>query len=215
MYKVFFGHHTIFLTGRNDLEKGVMSEMQFDLGRYPVRDLLMQLKADRSPARIGFTEADAAKALSRFSAEFKLIRAAGGVVMSPQGNMLWIHRKGKWDLPKGKVGRSESLEDGAVREVVEETGVADLKLMHALDFGCLGLQNAGTLHCYAEKGKDYLKQTHWFEMRVEKEQQPVPEKGEDIERAVWADQEQIRFLLQDAYPSIRDVYAAAIYGADE
>ncbi len=58
-----------------------------------------------------------------------MIEAAGGVVLrSAQPNqveVLLVHRphRDDWTLPKGKRRRSESIEQCALREVLEETGL--------------------------------------------------------------------------------------------
>ncbi len=57
------------------------------------------------------------------------VQAAGGVVYRRQGDgtleVLLVHRPryDDWTLPKGKLHRGESHEDGALREVEEETGL--------------------------------------------------------------------------------------------
>jgi len=43
-----------------------------------------------------------------------------------------IFRRGKWDLPKGKLDKGETLEQCAVREVREETGLKKIKLQSPL-----------------------------------------------------------------------------------
>src|ERR1700687_5218168 len=61
--------------------------------------------------------------------EAKLVRAAGGVVRrnGSRGAMRLavVHRPGydDWSFPKGKVDRGETLEETALREVEEETGL--------------------------------------------------------------------------------------------
>lgn len=57
--------------------------------------------------------------------EISIIRAAGGVVLR-DGQVLLVHRPAydDWTLPKGKLEDGESWEDGALREVEEETGLA-------------------------------------------------------------------------------------------
>jgi 8-oxo-dGTP diphosphatase len=53
-----------------------------------------------------------------------LIRAAGGLV-ERDGCVLVVHRPryDDWSLPKGKLEPGESWEEGALREVEEETGL--------------------------------------------------------------------------------------------
>ena len=53
------------------------------------------------------------------------VHAAGGLVVRDDGRLAVIHRPryDDWSLPKGKLDPGESFEDGAVREVLEETGV--------------------------------------------------------------------------------------------
>lgn len=52
------------------------------------------------------------------------VRAAGGIVRR-DGEVLVIHRPryDDWSFPKGKLDDGESWEDGALREVEEETGL--------------------------------------------------------------------------------------------
>jgi 8-oxo-dGTP diphosphatase len=53
------------------------------------------------------------------------VHAAGGIVVRPDGRIAVIHRPryDDWSLPKGKLDAGESFEDGALREVEEETGI--------------------------------------------------------------------------------------------
>ncbi len=81
-----------------------------------------------------------------FKSLFHIVEAAGGLVANKEDKILFIHRLGKWDLPKGKLEKGEGVKEAAVREVEEETGITDLEL---LDF----LQE--TYHIYTEKRKEY------------------------------------------------------------
>ncbi len=61
--------------------------------------------------------------------EAKLVRAAGGVIRRNGSKgpvqIAIVHRPGydDWSFPKGKVDRGETLEETALREVEEETGL--------------------------------------------------------------------------------------------
>lgn len=52
------------------------------------------------------------------------VLGAGGVLFNPQGQVLLIRdRLGYWCFPKGHLDPGESLEQAALREVEEETGL--------------------------------------------------------------------------------------------
>ena len=53
------------------------------------------------------------------------VLAAGGLLVRDDGRVAIVHRPryDDWSLPKGKLDPGESFEDGARREVWEETGV--------------------------------------------------------------------------------------------
>lgn len=97
--------------------------------------------------------------LDYLQAHFEPITAAGGVVLDRQGKILWIFRRGKWDLPKGKADEGETAEQTAVREVREECGIQHLRVIRHL---------GDTYHIYPiNKGKKAVfKTTHWFLMET-------------------------------------------------
>jgi 8-oxo-dGTP pyrophosphatase MutT (NUDIX family) len=92
-----------------------------------------------------------------FFKKFVLVKAAGGLVRNEMNEILMIFRRGKWDLPKGKLDPNESLEDCALREVREETGLENIKLLGPLLI---------TYHTYHEGTRFILKESHWYKMKT-------------------------------------------------
>lgn len=128
--------------------------------------------------------------------KIKSLKAAGGVVKNGDGDYLFIHRLGKWDLPKGKVEANEKTKTAAVREVEEECGVK-------VDY--VGKKLITTYHTYQMSGKFILKQTNWYEMGVNKKPKLVPQKEEDITKAVWMSKADFLDLKEKSYSLISDV----------
>lgn len=113
-----------------------------------------------------------------FNSHFQQVEAAGGVVFNERGQILLIYRRGYWDLPKGKIDKGESIEEAALREVQEETGLRQVEL---------GEQLKTTYHTYRlDNGKRILKPTYWFRMHTP-ETELTPESEEDIELAEWVE----------------------------
>ena len=127
---------------------------------------------------------------------FKRIDAAGGMVNNERGEKLFIFRFGKWDLPKGKMKRSETPTQAAIREVKEETGLMELSITGSLP---------STYHIYTQKQKQILKETHWFSMHTVSSQALVPQIEEDISIVRWFASNEIEIIVDNTYPSIKDL----------
>lgn len=137
---------------------------------------------------------------SDFRNFFKNIEAAGGVVVNPERKILFIHRLGKWDLPKGKIEKGESRENAAVREVEEECGIFNLQLKDFI---------SQTYHVYTEKdGKKILKTTNWFEMFYDGTDILKPQIEEGISEVGWKNEEEIeREILLSTFQNIKLILA--------
>lgn len=133
-----------------------------------------------------------------FWKKFQVIKAGGGAVWNDENKLLFIHRRGKWDLPKGKLDPGEAIEECAIREVEEETGLKNLALLRSLPT---------TYHTYHESGKHILKESHWFEMSVKGHQLTVPQAEEDIHAIEWLEKSKWEEVIPETFPSIRDVLA--------
>lgn len=120
--------------------------------------------------------------------------AAGGIVQNERSELLIMYRRGYWDLPKGKVEKGEKIFNAAGREVEEETGVQiETQAEPAII----------TYHCYRLRGKDCIKETHWYHMTAKPGQDElIPQTEEDIEQVLWADKEKMRSLKGKYYPLI-------------
>lgn len=107
--------------------------------------------------------------------------AGGGIVFrykkgGDEPQVLMIYRKGKWDLPKGKLEPPESIPTCAVREVSEEIGCGMPAIVKKL---------GTTYHEYPEKGKIMEKTTHWYSMILTKNENLQPEEKEGITEVRW------------------------------
>ncbi len=129
------------------------------------------------------------------------LEAAGGIVCNENDELLFIHRLGVWDLPKGKLEKGETPEVCAEREIAEECGISGHQIKEKM---------TDTYHIYEQKGQLYLKKTYWYRFLLEdsESQELSPQIEEDIESVVWLDQDEIELALMDTYASIREVYQA-------
>lgn len=126
---------------------------------------------------------------------FKIV-AAGGIVENEEGKILLQFRRGKWDLPKGKLDEGETIEECAIREVEEETGLQNIHLGELV-----GL----THHNYTERGENIDKETHWFGMKVSGPQKLIPQTDEDILELRWVAENELQYYLSNTYPNITEI----------
>lgn len=97
-------------------------------------------------------------------------------------------RQGRWSIPKGHVEAGESIEQTAVREVAEETGLSHLRLGDKLD----------KLHFfYRREGKLIFMTTHVFLMEAMGDtDNVVAENSEGIVDARWFDASKALGLIE-------------------
>lgn len=132
--------------------------------------------------------------LKTLKKKLKTIVAGGGLVYNQKGEILFIKRNGRWDLPKGKAEDGESIEETSIREVEEETQVEGLEIIKLLQV---------TYHILKRNGEYKLKETHWFEMKTSYEGDLVPQKEEGIKKAKWKNFEKSQKALQKSYENIK------------
>jgi 8-oxo-dGTP pyrophosphatase MutT (NUDIX family) len=121
-------------------------------------------------------------------------------VQNINGDFLFMERNNTIDLPKGKLEKGESDEDGALREVEEETGVSGLEIIRPI---------IETYHTYTMNGKDVVKRTAWYLMHVEGCPTPTPQVEEGISWVKWMSKQEVTSYIEEGYASVRDVWYSA------
>ncbi|UBM60265.1 NUDIX domain-containing protein [Marinilongibacter aquaticus] len=127
--------------------------------------------------------------------EYKLLDAAGGVILNQLGEVLMIYRLGKWDLPKGKAEKGETIRQTAQREVEEECSIS-VSLREKVFV---------SYHTYLHKNQRVLKRTFWYEMDLVSDELMKPQKEEDIEEIRWMNRSEMHKALKKSYRSIAHV----------
>ncbi|MCG9911563.1 MAG: NUDIX domain-containing protein [Flavobacteriales bacterium] len=192
MYKVFVNESLLIFSENPTETKGLRYLMALPGETEKiVRNLLNGVFSDRDYL-IPMPWDEAEKYLKE---NFEHITAAGGIVTNPEGKILWIFRRNKWDLPKGKADEGETVEETALREVKEECGIKNLALKEKV--GC-------AYHIYPiTKGKKAVfKVTHFFRMETT-DTDFTPQAEEEITRiSFFSPQDETPF--QNTFRSLRE-----------
>ncbi|MDF2553271.1 MAG: hypothetical protein K0R77_2546 [Chryseobacterium sp.] len=185
MYKVFVNEKKLLLSKQSeDLEKN----LKYD--SFTTLEIALDLLQNTSVKELNVYGEQIDKIWEEFKKLFRIIEAAGGIVNRPNGDILFIKRLGKWDLPKGKMEKGESREESAVREIEEETNLQNVELLDFINT---------TYHIYIERNGDrVLKYTHWFEMNFDGEDTSKPQIEEGITEVAWKNTSQIE---SEVFPS--------------
>ena len=170
MYKVFINKLSIILTSKN---KSLSQENSFLLSSITLNEILKKVRKHK---KIFLYHPKKSELLKVFKSKIKVIFASGGIVKNDNNQILFIYRRGKWDLPKGKAEKGESIRETAVREVIEETGVEKLKIDKYF---------SNTFHIVRNNKKYFLKETSWFLMSSNFKGKLKPQLNEGIKSVKW------------------------------
>ncbi|WP_291962045.1 NUDIX hydrolase [Maribacter sp.] len=193
MYKVFVNELPLILT--NKLSDTTNGEY-YSLNQESIEEAITSLRKEKlREAFIYHPNYD--EILKKFTQVVPLVIAGGGVVKNREGKVLFIYRNDKWDLPKGKLDKGESIEECAVREVEEETGVKGLVIDRYI---------RTTYHIFKRNGVNKLKQVYWYEMRTNFEGKLKPEKKEGIFKVRWKGPDKIEKALENSYANIKILF---------
>lgn len=190
MYKVFVNDIPIILSTDKDMGEKYTS---FPIKEVKFKRIIKKINKGKL-LYVHLYHSKKEKLLKHLFKKLPVVTAAGGMVLNPEKDVLFIFRNGRWDLPKGKIEKNESLEEGAIREVEEETGVQNLKITRFLE---------KTYHVFQRKGKYKLKVTYWYEMETNYSGELVPEEKEGIMKVKWKNREKAQKALQKSYANIK------------
>ena|SRR6218665_3257173 len=201
--KIYFNHKFIEIATENPTMNAApgLPTLQSP-GEKELYQLLMQFldPSDQHSFRIATSETFES-IFKQLKKNFSYIEAAGGFIKK-KNEFLCIHRHGRWDLPKGKLEKNESIETAAVRECEEECGVKKLEIIAPLP---------STFHIYPYKNAHALKQTFWFYMETDYDKKLVPQLEEDIDQVKWFTKNELEaIVLSDTYYTISDTIAAGL-----
>jgi len=190
MYKIFVGDKPIILTTKVEQETNFKNYL---LDTVNIGKIIKELR-ETSISEIRLIDSDKDVLIKKFMKLLPNVVAGGGKVYNSNGEVLFIYRNDKWDLPKGKAETKETIDKAALREVEEETGVNGLKITRPLEM---------TYHIFKRNGKHKLKITYWFEMKTQFEGILIPQEKEGITKVEWLDKEAMQEALNNSYANIK------------
>lgn len=190
MYKVFVNDKPLFLTDKIEKETDFQLFLldSVDIDKIIIK--YFQNKIDKA----FLYHPEQKLILKRLKEKIPVQKAGGGMVFNDKGEVLFIKRNGKWDLPKGGIEKNESMEETAMREVEEETGVGVLSIVAKLP---------KTYHVFKRNGKYRLKITTWYQMKSEFKGELIGQAEEGIEQVVWLNKAQIKEAMNNSYENIK------------
>ena len=187
MYKVFINKLSIILTSKN---KSLSKENSFLLTSITLNEILKKVRKHK---KIFLYHPKKSELLKVFKSKIKVIFASGGIVRNDNNQILFIYRRGKWDLPKGKAEKGESIRETAVREVIEETGIEKLKIDKYF---------SNTFHIVRNNKKYFLKETSWFLMSSNFKGKLKPQLNEGIKSVKWKTFDDAKKIKKKTYGNI-------------
>ncbi len=197
MYKVFFNDRTILIGADHDR---MLSDNPAIVHNYKSKEELRNVIDDfLNREKIGdllLCHSDPDNLFEDFKSLFRCMPAAGGLVVNTKGEYLGILKRGRWDLPKGKVDGNESLQEAALREITEECGITAMKIDRTLNT---------TYHIFFQGDQRILKCTHWFRITYHGDEKLKPQAKENIKEVKWITDKEEAIFRDSTYPSIIEI----------
>ena len=193
MYEIFLDDKSIILT---NVRENIESNKYFHLKDVTLDAILREINT-KGIDKIYLYHPKEEKLLKKFKKLIPTIKAGGGIVTNPEGKLLIMKRRGKWDFPKGKKEKGENIATCALREVEEETGVKKLLIQR---------YRMTTYHIFKRDHEYYLKETFWYDMTTNYKKKLVPQTEEDIEKVCWKSETEVRELIKNSYMNIQKLF---------
>jgi 8-oxo-dGTP pyrophosphatase MutT (NUDIX family) len=130
-------------------------------------------------------------------------KSAGGVIIGPPGKVVVVDQDGiTWSLPKGRLEPGEDELAAAYREIEEETGLTELKLIKKL-----GDYKRHAMDKHKQDIKSKLRHVTFFLFTTE--QRELKPKDPANPQALWVPIEEVEDLLthrkdKEFFKSIKD-----------
>lgn len=197
MYKVFVNNQTIHFIKKIELQLFEVENIdiqQFQSNRFLLKIIDDFLNQNLVTDLYIYCPDNLAEVFTFYKSKFIEIKAGGGVVINQFHEILMIFRRGKWDLPKGKLDKGETISQCAIREIEEETSISNLDIIRKLP---------DTYHIYSEGNKSIIKHCYWFVLKSNDTKKPLPQLDEDILDAIWVNNDKVTELMDNTFPSIK------------
>jgi len=202
--KIYYNDKPLILTTDHEgyLDAHPVAEMYQFLSGATARSFAQALQILDRPGSPGVVIEDISEEAlqEQLRIMYQPIQAGGGLVFNAEGGLLMIFRRGKWDLPKGKLDDGEDIATCALREVTEETGLTNITLREHL---------CDSYHIYTQDDVQILKQTVWYIMDAPGDEKLVPQKEEHIMEARWVTEKEMGQYAPRTYEAIREVLKTA------
>lgn len=192
MHKIFVNDKPLVLTTKVEKEAGFKNYL---LSTVNIVKVIKEL-SNTTLNEVRLIHKNENKLLKKFLKKLPNVLAGGGKVFNDNGDILFIYRNDKWDLPKGKIEGNETIEKTAIREVMEETGVAGLEITKPLET---------TYHIFKRNGRYKIKVTYWFEMKTSFNGDLFAQEEEGITKVEWLNNLQINEAIKNSYANIREL----------
>ena len=200
MYRIYINEAVLIIA--ESVPNPAKEYQQIELEHFDFLDFYKCVVSESRVSDYLILTKDVNQVFEKIKTSLKVIEAAGGLVKNEEGDYLFIFRRGKWDLPKGKIEIGENVKDAAIREVEEECGIKVKQI---------GRIVCKTYHVYELRGELIFKETTWYHMSAVNQFNLIPQTEEGITDVCWLLVKDLDLVKQNTYPSIREVIPAIMH----